>query len=406
MSLVHQAMARYAALDQNKSESTAYGPDTGKLGAQDESFAPAVAKESCSMNDLRSVARIEISAFLTDQLGRSHKEWLRMFSAVQEAATSLQRTCAAAIQNSQAPPLSAIPPVVERVVAAAAAEAEVAAQQAQAETQIRIAEAQSRVGGLEAELRKERVKLQTIIEKVDHEHAARTRAEAALEEAQRADARMASAYKSQLQVIQSELEIARAEFSVIAKQLEAQHSERAKLVAALKAVQRAVHFVDSDRAGATPTDSGTENTANAVVVPSNQVDVETTDTAGASVTSRTLKLISNAQRSTTDCNPEVVQYASELLDQTEAAYWADLQSAATPGTVVDHLTENLRNARDLFSHRSASVGVEPSSLFKQQIMVLINTKSESSFGRHLGMAAYQLYAAQNQAQACDAVRAS
>ncbi len=87
-------------------------------------------------------------------------------------------------------------------------------------------------------------------------------------------------------------------------------------------------------------------------------------------------------------NTELDAYVKQLLDQIESIYWADLGASMGPADIVGRLTENLRHAHDAFSRRLTSGNTAETLVFEQHLTTLLDSKSETSFGRHLAIAAY------------------
>ena len=69
-------------------------------------------------------------------------------------------------------------------------------------------------------------------------------------------------------------------------------------------------------------------------------------------------------------------------------YWTDLNSGRAPSEVVDRLTGILRYARDLVVGRWGSGACDAAAVFEQQIAGLLDSKAETSFGRHLSISAF------------------
>jgi chromosome segregation ATPase len=86
----------------------------------------------------------------------------------------------------------------------------------------------------------------TAAHQCEQEHSARTLAEAASEEARRLHERVVSEYESRLQTAQTALDVERARSSGLKRQLEAQVSERARLLTAFKTVQQACALVETN----------------------------------------------------------------------------------------------------------------------------------------------------------------
>ena len=157
--------------------------------------------------------------------------------------------------------------VIDRLVKAAAAEADAAADKARAAGQTALdaafieLEQRARqcddvtesVRQLEARIEEMRLALhvehelaKTAAHKFEQEHSARALAEAATEEARRLHERVVSEYESRLQAAQTELDVERARSGGLKRQLEAQVSERARLLTALKTVQQACALAETN----------------------------------------------------------------------------------------------------------------------------------------------------------------
>ena len=68
-------------------------------------------------------------------------------------------------------------------------------------------------------------------------------------------------------------------------------------------------------------------------------------------------------------------------------YGADLDSALSPVDVAKGLAANLGYAREVFKRRLGSAGVEDTMLFERQLTIWLDTKSATSFGHQLAIAA-------------------
>jgi hypothetical protein len=83
------------------------------------------------------------------------------------------------------------------------------------------------------------------------------------------------------------------------------------------------------------------------------------------------------------------EYAWQLLDNIEAVYAADVASGVVPDDLVDRLASNLTYGAEVFARRLEYASVPRTTVFEQQLTSLINTKGETSFGRHLAVAAHR-----------------
>jgi DNA repair exonuclease SbcCD ATPase subunit len=156
---------------------------------------------------------------------------------------------------------------IDRLVTAAAAEADAAAERARAAGQTALdaalieLEQRARqsddltqsVRQLETQIEQLRLALhvehelaKTAANKCEQEHSARARAEAASEEAHRLQERLESEYESKLQAAQTELDAERARSGGLKRQLEAHVAERARLLAAFETVQQACALAETN----------------------------------------------------------------------------------------------------------------------------------------------------------------
>ena len=108
----------------------------------------------------------------------------------------------------------------------------------------------------------------------------------------------------------------------------------------------------------------------------------------APAASRTLKLVAQPEP---DANPHLVEYARELLGRLEASYWKDVETQQPPSAVVQRLVEQLKATRELFVLRCETDG-EPATAdeFDAQLSTVLDVKGATSFGRHLGIAWYEV----------------
>jgi len=79
-------------------------------------------------------------------------------------------------------------------------------------------------------------------------------------------------------------------------------------------------------------------------------------------------------------------FARALGAATTVVRWNQEMNEAAD--VVDRLTRDLRYAHTVFSRRLALHDVRETTLFEEQIAILLDTKPDSSFARHLAIAAY------------------
>jgi hypothetical protein len=353
-------------------------------------FKPAAtsgerASADSNENDLRRLVETELTALLTDDTTRRHDQFRRTLDSFKTALVELEHTCEAAssgLTENQPLPAAAVSDLVERCVAAAAAERDAAVERTRIEADAKIRRlqdlvdrSQELVEKLQVESQTERDKLKTALEAVDKEQAARTEAEAALQEAHATGKQIAATLNAQLHAARVELEAERTETVRLKRQVESTTSELAKLVDALQTVRRAVTFEESS--GRTPHPS-----PDAVGRDADQTPAAPTPATPAPQPAETSQPETQAQR-------DLVAYIDQLLGEIETIYWRDLGSHKNPSDVVERLTANLRYAYAAVVRHGGSSMSGASALFERQLMALMDAKAETSFARHLGISAYE-----------------
>jgi hypothetical protein len=326
--------------------------------------------------DVRDLAHTATSAVVTDEVRRSHSEWCRTLDAVKETLANLERTCESAIEVHEA----GVEGLIETLVGAADAEAVAAAQQTRAQAEIEIADLQEALDRQQVDLQVERDMVKDANEQLDMERAARARAESERDEAQRVGQQIVSATESQMQALRAESDAQKAELALVRQQLETERAERSRLTATFQSVQRALSLGQSgDMAldSVTPVDSRPQDRS---------ADLRS-DGAPARADLQS-NPVAEAPVPVVEPHPEAVEHIKRLLEEAEAMYWTDLNSGRAPSEVVDRLTGILRYARDLVVGRWGSDDCDAAALFEQQIAVLLDSKAETSFGRHLSISAF------------------
>ena len=351
-------------------------------------FKPAAASDEPTSahskeNDLRQLVHTELTALLTGETTRRDDQWLRTLDSFKTTLVELEHTCEAASSrlSDQPLPAAAVSDLVERCVAAAAAERDAAVQRTRikAEAEIRrlqdlVDRSQDLVGRLEVESQSERDKLRAALEAIDKEHTARTHAEAALQEAQATSKQVAASLNAQLHAVRVELDAERTQSVQLKRQVEAVTSERMKLVDALQTVRRAVTFEETSQLTSGPDAAGRgANQTPAVPTPA----------------TRAPKAAEAPLPEEAQAQSPLVAYIDKLLGDIEAIYWRDLGSHQNPADVVARLTANLRYALAAVVQHGGSSTTGASALFERQLMTLMDAKAETSFARHLGISAYE-----------------
>jgi hypothetical protein len=171
------------------------------------------------------------------------------------------------------------------------------------------------------------------------------------------------------------------EMAAVRQQLAVESAERARLSAQLDNVRTALGVVtqpvsilaaqppDPDETVSEPAgsrDKGPERESPVDVVTSKGVEI----------------------REPVNTDPVLTQYATELLQKVGAAYYSDLESGLNPSQLVERLVGELRRAQDLFAGLAARRGQPKATEFEQCVAELLDSKSSSSFPRHLAIASY------------------
>jgi hypothetical protein len=105
--------------------------------------------------------------------------------------------------------------------------------------------------------------------------------------------------------------------------------------------------------------------------------------------SLTAAAASEAQNAPVRLHFEPPEYARQLLDDIEAVYAADVASGLVADDLVDRLASNLTYGAEVFARRLEIASVPETSLFEQQLINVLNTNAETSFGRRLAVAAHK-----------------
>ena len=329
--------------------------------------------------DLRQLVKAELTALLTGETTRRDDQWRRTLDSFKSTLIELEHVCETASSRlTESQPLTAgVSDLVETYVVRAAAERDAAIQRTRIEADAEILRLQDLVKHLQAEFQTERDQLKTALDAIDKEQAARTLAEAALQEAQATSKQLAATFNAQLHAARVELEAERTQSVQLKQQLEAATFERAKLVDALQTVRRAVTFEEWSAPTPPPTLG-----PDAVVLGANQVPTAPTPATPAAKPAATPEPDAGTQK-------DLVACIDQLLADIEVTYWGDLGSKRSPSEVVERLTANLRYAHAAVVRHGASDVTAASALFERQVMTLIDAKAATSFARHLGIAAYE-----------------
>ena len=188
----------------------------------------------------------------------------------------------------------------------------------------------------------------------------------------------ANARAPQRQALEAESDAQKAELSLVRQQLETERAERSKLMATFQSVQHALSFAQSGDVALEP------------VTPEPSAGKSGRLEVGCRRRGRTTNPAPSPMRRipVVEPYPEAAEHVKRLLEEAEAMYLADLNSGRSPVEVVDRLTGILRYARDLVVKRWGSGECDAARLFEQQITMLLDSRAETSFGRHLSISAF------------------
>src|SRR3954471_23060439 len=128
---------------------------------------------------LRALAEREASALFATELARRQDDWRSALASVSQTLADLQARCDTVVSAAPDAPAQAVSELVDKIVGAAAADAEALVRQVEARARTETAEAQELVTRLQGEIGSGQEQLRIVREKLVGEQAARARAEAA-----------------------------------------------------------------------------------------------------------------------------------------------------------------------------------------------------------------------------------
>jgi hypothetical protein len=350
-----------------------------------------------------SVAR-QAGELVSSELNRCDQEWHAAVASVKDTVAVLERTCDAFLSKTHMTPSGAIQHLVDRIVKTASDEAERAAELVRAEAGLQLARAEALTDRLEAELNVARGELTTTRQRFEAEHVARTRAEAEWHGAQAQYDQLVIERESELQGQRADLEARRRECETLSQHLESARAEREALTAVLQTVrntiQQAIVATDvpaSSIQGHRAT--GDRQAADAPHTPGVAAE-RTTVSAGPLAAppaeprnAPALRIPPRASEQGAESDSTLAAHVERLLEAAERKHHDDLESGLRPFEAADRLTSNLRDARDQFVQNIGAVYTQSASVFEEQLMRLVDKHGATTFGRHLGIAAYELDAA-------------
>jgi hypothetical protein len=352
--------------------------------------------------DFRQVVATELSALFTREITRRASEWSSALESIKATLVGLERSCGTAsakLTENPSASATAISELVETFVAMAARDRAAAVERTRAEAQVEITRLEGLVGRLRAEALAERDKFDAARGEIETHRSERARAEAACQEAKSETARTAANFGARLQEVQVELQTERALVSQLRRQIDAGNVEHTRLKAAVQAVQRAVSFGDPISAPQAPPEElsplapfhvreSTDRTADHAkpIVPFNGGQASRTERV--TVAKIPAEPPDTRQSSGVPVDPALIAFIDRQFAEIERMYYADVEAKRNPVNVVDRLVANLRAGHSALC-RSCQSETQASMLFERQMMGLVDAKAETSFARHLSVAAYQ-----------------
>jgi hypothetical protein len=336
-----------------------------------------------------SEAEPNASVVIRDQVGGWHAQWRQTLQTMKETLAGLEQACDSAIDAREAE----VSGLIETLVQGAAAEATTAADRTQEQAQIEIRELQqasvilrATVETLQAGIETERDNVKRLSAQLEGEGAARASAERERDELQRGCQGRIAAAEAKAEALQAELQAQKAELAVARQQLEAAFAERSKLTTTVRLIQRALALsVPSDIA----VPAGVED-KDPIVSREGAQHRPTERSAAPKAPPEAPNPADAARRALIEAHPDAVEDITRMLEQVETLYHQDVESGRPGIEVVDRFTASLRHARSLIVGRWSTDTVDAQTLFRYHMDLLLEQRADTSFGRHLGMAAYAL----------------
>jgi hypothetical protein len=165
--------------------------------------------------------------------------------------------------------------------------------------------------------------------------------------------------------LRKELEASRMECADLARQLDVEKANRARLTADVQPIQRLTRLTGVTSA------------------------VEAVDPAGPPLRDpSTIAAPSDAPHVNLGLDFDPSDYARQLVDNIEAVYAADVASGLMPDELVARLAGNLTYGAEVFARRLGSAAGPGTRAFDEQVTIVLQTRGDAAFGRHLAVAAY------------------
>ena len=352
--------------------------------------------------EFREAIERQANELVTNELGRCDDEWRSALLSLRETVAALERAYDVIVNRGHTTPSGALSLHVEGMLETAAEEVDRASEHVLAETRLQLGQSHARAERLDAELGVARDELTDTRAKLDAERTARARAEVETADNRVRYERTLAEREADLRRQAAELDAQRHECATLTQQLGAVRAGNQNLLGVLQTIHGSIGRVmtsvlpaGSEGAGEGHGPSGGSGAAG----PEDTVSepeparpaVASADPAAADASARHAAPPPAGASGVHGGDPALATYAATLLDAAESSYREDLESGLVPLDVVERLTSNLRRARDLFAQHAGHLQNGQASLFETTVMRLVDTRGGTAFGRHLGIAAYELF---------------
>jgi hypothetical protein len=352
--------------------------------------------------EFREAIERQANELVTNELGRCDDDWRSALLSLRETVAALERAYDVIVNRGHTTPSGALSLHVEGMLETAAEEVDRASEHVLAETRLQLGQSHARAERLDAELGLARDELTDTRARLDAERTARARAEVESADARARYEQTLAERETDLRRQAAELDAQRHECATLTQQLAAVRAGNHNLLGVLDTIHGQIGRVmtsvlqaGSEGAGnghGTGADSGgTRSEDVASEQASARPGIAPAEPAAADVSARHAAPPPVAASAVHGSDPVLATYATTLLDAAETSYREDLESGLVPLDVVERLTSNLRRARDLFAQHAGHLQNGHASLFETTVMRLVDTRGGTAFGRHLGIAAYELF---------------
>jgi hypothetical protein len=352
--------------------------------------------------EFREAIERQANELVTNELGRCDDDWRSALLSLRETVAALERAYDVIVNRGHTTPSGALSLHVDGMLETAAEEVDRASEHVLAETRLQLGQAHARAERLDAELGVARDELTDTRARLDAERTARARAELESTDARARYEQTLAEREADLRRQAAELDAQRHECATLTQQLAAVRAGNQSLLGMLQTFHGQIGRVMTSvlQAGSEGTGEGHGTTAGSGAARTEAVAAEQAPARPAVAPAEPAAADASAWHpapppsgaSAVHCDdPALATYATTLLDAAESSYREDLESGLVPLDVVERLTSNLRRARDLFAQHAGHLQNGHASLFETTVMRLVDTRGGTAFGRHLGIAAYELF---------------